>query len=314
MIKEKMLVLAKAAPIVSKKYKELICVAGLVSKNNWRRLYPIPWECFWTNSPNHFKMKSYFQTKDGRVKIFKEDCIKFLRSLDDNSVDIITTDPAYSGMNQKMQFGKGRIVGEYKNGNGDKWFTEFHDTEENYRLFLSECKRVMKDGSHIYIMFDSFSLLSLAPLVREYFDVKNIITWDKVNLGMGHNFRRRHEFIIFAMNGKKKLNSRALPDVWRFKRIIRSKYPTQKPVEVFEAMLIGSINGAGNKTVVCDPFLGSGSSAIASIKKDCVFLGADINEKACKISKDRVVNYINKKIDILQEKDSHIEGEKIFWR
>lgn len=259
-------------------------------------------------------MKPYFETLGGRAKIFEEDCIKFLKSLPSGIVDIVVTDPAYSGMNQMMQFGRGRIVGDYKNGDRKKWFKEFHDTEENYRLFLSECKRVMKKGSHIYIMFDSFSLLSLAPLVREYFDVKNIITWDKINLGMGHNFRRRHEFIIFATNGKKKLNSKGLPDVWRFKRIHRAKYPTQKPVEVFEAMLAGSINGKGEKTIVCDPFFGSGSSVIASIKKNCIFLGSDINKKACKITKKRLVKYIKKKEDILQEKDAHVEGEKIFWR
>jgi len=257
-------------------------------------------------------MKPYFETKDGRTKIFKQDCIKFLKSIPDGTIDIVVTDPAYSGMNQRMQFGRGRIVGNYKEK--EKWFEEFHDTEENYRIFLSECKRTMKEGSHIYIMFDSFSLLSLAPLVREYFDVKNIITWDKINMGMGHNFRRRHEFIIFATNGKKKLNSRGLPDVWRFKRINRAKYPTQKPVEVFEAMLAGSINGEGEKTVVCDPFFGSGSSAIAAIKKNCVFLGSDISDKACEITKKRIVNYIKKNTDILQEKDAHIEGEKIFWK
>ena len=258
-------------------------------------------------------MKPFFETKDKKVRIFNQDCINFLKSLDDKSVDIIITDPAYSGMNQRMKFGNGRIVGEYKNGNGDKWFKEFHDTEENYRTFLEECKRVLKDESHIYIMFDSFSLLSLAPLVREYFDVKNIITWDKINMGMGHNFRRRHEFIIFATKGKKKLNSKGLPDVWRFKRITRAEYPTQKPVEVFESMLVGSINNEGD-TVVCDPFLGSGSSSMAALKKNCIFIGTDIDKKACEISKERLVNYIKSKEDIFQRKESHIEGDKIFWK
>lgn len=136
--------------------------------------------------------------------VVQEDCIKFLKSLPDNSVNMILTDPAYSGMNQKMKFGNGRIVGEYqKEGNG-KWFQEFHDTDENYLAFLGQCNRVLKDGGSIYLMFDSFSLLTLGTLVRNQFDVKNIIVWDKVNMGMGHNFRRRHEFIIYATKGKPK--------------------------------------------------------------------------------------------------------------
>ena len=87
------------------------------------------------------------------------------------------------------------------------------------------------------MMFDSFSLLTLGPIVRDHFDVKNLITWDKVNIGMGHYYRRRHEFIMFATNGNtRKIKNRQFPDIWRFKRIHSSKYPTQKPVEVFQTM------------------------------------------------------------------------------
>ena len=70
-------------------------------------------------------------------------------------------------------------------------------------------------------MFDSYSLLSLGHLVRDYFDVKNLITWDKVNMGMGHYFRRRHEYIIFSTNGNnRKIRTRNIPDVWQFKQSI----------------------------------------------------------------------------------------------
>ena len=230
--------------------------------------------------------------------VIQEDSINFLKSLPDESVDIIITDPAYSGMNQKMKFGNGRIVGKYqKEGNG-KWFTEFHDTKENYSAFLGECKRVLKKDSPIYIMFDSFSLLSLGSLVREYFDVKNIIVWDKVNLGMGHNFRRRHELIIYASKGKPKIASRSLPDIWQIKRITRAEYPTQKPVEIFEKMISASV---GKGAIVCDPFIGSGSSAIASLKSGCYFIGSDVSPKACGITRNRIKKFIDIGLDPLQQ-------------
>ena len=133
----------------------------------------------------------------GKAVIHQEDAIKFLKSLKDNSIDLIITDPAYSGMNQHLQLGKGRIIGEYKDkSDNGKWFNEFHDSIENYELFLKECSRVMKKNSHIFIMFDSFSLITLSNLVRNIFNLKNIITWDKVNIGMGHYFRRQTEFIL----------------------------------------------------------------------------------------------------------------------
>lgn len=41
--------------------------------------------------------------------IEQNDALAFLRSLPDESVDVITTDPAYSGMNQYLKLGSGRI-------------------------------------------------------------------------------------------------------------------------------------------------------------------------------------------------------------
>jgi site-specific DNA-methyltransferase (adenine-specific) len=235
------------------------------------------------------------------ISIYQGDCIDFLRSLPSESVDIIVTDPAYSGMNNKMQFGNGRIVGKYQNKDNDKWFQEFKDDPETFLIFLNECKRVLKDDRHIYLMIDSFSLLTLGHLMREVFNVKNIIVWDKINIGMGHYFRRRHEFVLFATKGQRKLNARNIPDVWRVKRIVRSNYPTQKPVEVFDYMLSGSTE---KNFTVCDPFIGSGSSAIAAIKAGCSFIGADVSKKACELSADRIKHFLENKFDIFQKESA----------
>jgi site-specific DNA-methyltransferase (adenine-specific) len=219
-----------------------------------------------------------------------DDCLRFLRSLGSESVDLVVTDPAYSGMNQHLQLGRGRIVGVYQAAGqaGARWFTEFRDDPETYRVFLQECHRVLRNDRHIYIMFDSFSLLSLAPLVREVFSVKNVLVWDKVNLGMGHYFRRRHELILFASKGHRKLRSRDRPDVITAKRIHRAPYPTQKPVAVFDAMIGPS---AEPGFVVCDPFVGAGASAIAALKAGCGFLGADISARAVEITRWRTTTF-----------------------
>ena len=140
----------------------------------------------------------------------------------------------------------------------------------------------MRDGGHIYVMFDSFSLLSLGHLVREVFAVKNLIVWDKVNLGMGHYFRRRHETIVFATKGHRRLSRRDLADVWPVKRIHRGAYPTQKPVALFSRMLAGS---AEPGMTVCDPFVGSGSSAVAALRAGCAVLAADIDARAVRMTR-----------------------------
>ena len=250
-----------------------------------------------------------YKSENEKIAIYRQDVIDFLKSLPSDSVDLIVTDPAYSGMNRKLKLGKGKIIGTYKNrGENGKWFEEFLDTEENYDLFLKECFRVMKDNRHIFLMFDSYSLLTLAPLVRSIFEVKNILVWDKINIGLGHYFRRRHEFILFASKGRRKINLRSIPDIWCIKRFTHAPYPTQKPTELFELMLAGS---AEDDFIVCDPFLGSGSSAIASLKRNCRFIGCDISETAIRKSTERIKEFIKKGQDNMQKSTMLGDDKKI---
>jgi site-specific DNA-methyltransferase (adenine-specific) len=230
-------------------------------------------------------------------EIRTQDCIEFLRNLPDESVDLIVTDPAYSGMNQHLHFGHGRIVGHYGRSDNERWFHEFSDDPDTYRVFLGECRRVLRRDRHVYIMFDSFSMLSLGALVRDFFDVKGVVVWDKVHLGMGHYFRRRHEQIVFASKGRRKVVRRDLPDVWTVPRIHRAAYPTQKPVRLFELMLEAS---AEPGFTVCDPFCGSGSAGVAALRLGCDFIGADIDPRAVDIARKRLSTVIATGLDPLE--------------
>jgi site-specific DNA-methyltransferase (adenine-specific) len=233
----------------------------------------------------------------GTFDIRTQDCIEFLRGLADCSVDLIATDPAYSGMNRHLRLGHGRIVGHYGKADNERWFQEFSDDPETYAVFLRECHRVLRQDRHIYIMFDSFSLLSLGACVRDCFDVKGVVVWDKVHLGMGHYFRRRHEQIVFASKGRRKLSRRDLPDVWAVPRIHRAAYPTQKPVKLFELMVEAS---AEPGFVVCDPFCGSGSSGVAAVRGGCDFIGADIDARAVALCEERLRALVATGQDLLE--------------
>ncbi len=217
------------------------------------------------------------------------DCLAFLQSLPAASVDLVVTDPAYSGMNRHLMLGRGRIVGRYSDAGrpGGRWFQEFQDDPETFRALLRELHRVLRDDRHVYVMFDSYSLLSLGHLVREVFDVKNLLVWDKALLGMGHYYRRRHELIVFASKGKRPLSRRDLPDIVRVPRITTAAYATQKPVALFETLVRAS---AEPGFVVCDPFVGSGSTAVAALRAGCGFRGCDASEEAVALARERVAS------------------------
>ena len=63
---------------------------------------------------------------------------------------------------------------------------------------------------------------------------------------------------------------------------------------------------------VCDPFLGSASSAIAAIKNNCNFIGCDISDKSIDVSTTRIAEYIKSGNDLLQKNSMAVE-ENIFW-
>ena len=242
-----------------------------------------------------------------RARLVRADCMSLLAGLPEASIDLIITDPAYSGMNDHMDFGRGRIVGARADPNCEKWFEEFSDDSESFLAFLEACKRVLHPDRHIYVMFDSFSLLSLGHLMRQVFEVKNIVVWDKQNIGMGHYFRRRHELVIFASKGKRKLATRSSPDVWAIPRASGRQYPTRKPVAVFSRMIAES---AEAEMVVLDPFAGSCSSGVAALAAGCRFVGGDTSERSMEVGATRLEAVLAGEADPLESDSPRKRSKK----
>nr|WP_304502600.1 site-specific DNA-methyltransferase [Brevibacillus daliensis] len=100
------------------------------------------------------------------------------------------------------------------------------------------------------------------------FTIKNCIVWDKVNMGIGWQYRFQHEFIIFAVKGKQRVRRvpfRNVTDIWRLPRILGNKtvHPTEKPVALMEKIIL---NSSEEGETVVDFFMGSGPVVEASRK------------------------------------------------
>ena len=119
-------------------------------------------------------------------------------------------------------------------------------------------------------------------------------------MGMGYHYRAQYEFILFlekgnkpwnpceqkTFHGTKQLKTKSISDIFPFQRIKRKDaYPTEKPVELMKVLIENSSN---ELDLIIDPFLGSGSVAIASSELNRNFHGCDISQSAIDYCNNRI--------------------------
>lgn len=68
-------------------------------------------------------------------------------------------------------------------------------------------------------------------------------------------------------------------------------YPTQKSIKLLERIIMSSSN---ENDVVADFFMGSGTTGEAALKNNRQFIGCDLGEIACKITKQRIQDIVDK--------------------
>jgi site-specific DNA-methyltransferase (adenine-specific) len=214
-----------------------------------------------------------FNSKANR-KLINGDCIIELEKIQDKSINLVITDLPYGidYISNRSQF-KEHVTKEGIRNDG---------YEEALALLNKACEvldRKVKDESHLYF-FTSWKVYpEFISIIEKYFSVKNMIVWNKGNHGAGDlecAWGNKHEIIIFAMKGKKPLNYRE-SDILEFSKVKDMIHPTQKPVELIKQLLKVSAN---KKDLVCDPFMGSGSTI-----------------KACEQSKELDLSYIGIELD-----------------
>jgi DNA modification methylase len=116
-----------------------------------------------------------------------------------------------------------------------------------------------------------------------------MLIWAKNNHVLGRcDFNYKHEPILYGWvegAGHRFYGGDALFSVWEIDRPSQSKlHPTMKPVELF-AKAMGHSSKSGD--LVCDPFLGSGTTLIASEQLDRTCYGIEVDPGYCDVIVDR---------------------------
>lgn len=222
--------------------------------------------------------------------IYNQDCIQGAYILEDNSVDLIIADPPYNlafGGTTQTRTKKPRfkvIV------NDDLTASEYQKFNINW---LSQAYRILKPGRHIYVCIDWRMYPQMSIWMQHIgFTIKNCIVWDKVNMGLGWQYRFSHEFIIFATKGQKirRISTRSAKDIWSIARIPGNQtiHPTEKPVQLIEKMIL---NSTEENELVVDMFSGSGSAGEATLKLNRKLVAFEIDPHWFNISAERLNKY-----------------------
>ncbi len=218
-----------------------------------------------------------------RFQLTRGDAVAWLRTLPDESIDLVVTDPPYESLEKHRAIGTTTRLKHSKASSND-WFEIFPNAR--FGELFAEVFRVLRKNSHFYLFCDPETMFVAKPIAEEAgFKFWKPLIFDKVQIGMGYHYRARYECILFFEKGKRKLNDLGIADIITHPRV-RNGYPAEKPTQV-ASVLIGQSTEPG--ALVIDPFMGSGSTGVAAVGLGRNFMGNDLCEEAVQITRARLL-------------------------
>ncbi len=224
------------------------------------------------------------------------DCLDIMRQMPDASVDIIVTSPPY---NLKNSTGNGM-----KDGRGGKWsnaslingYANYDDCmpHDKYvewqRNCLTEMMRLIPDDGAIFYNHKwrvQNGLLQDRQDIVSGFPVRQIIIWRRkggINFNAGY-YLPTYEVIYLIAKPEFKLvkGANSYGDVWEFTQEMKNSHPAPFPVA-----LIDRIISSTKANIILDPFMGSGTTAVAAIKNNRNFIGVDISPDYVEMANKRI--------------------------
>ncbi|PKK85593.1 MAG: restriction endonuclease [Thermoplasmata archaeon HGW-Thermoplasmata-1] len=239
-------------------------------------------------------------------QIINDDCLKFMAKLPDNSVDMTFADPPFN-LNKKY--------------NGYKDNREFQAYLDWCEQWICEMVRITKPTGSIFVHNIPKWLTNYATILNDVAKFKHWIAWDASTAPMGKSLQPSHYGILYYAKdlelnkfyeiryshkrcrkcgylqkdyGGKKASLHPfgplISDVWTdIHRIKHNKYrdehPCQLPVHLLERLILMSTDV---NDVVLDPFIGTGTTAIAAKRLGRKFIGIDIDKMYVDITKNKL--------------------------
>lgn len=247
---------------------------------------------FWTNNDSF---------------LYIGDVLEVLKSLPDKSFDLIFADPPYFLSSNGITCSGGKMVSVNK-GSWDETrsLAEIHAFNLKW---IELCKCKLKDNGTIFVSGTFHNIYSVGFCLQELgFKILNDICWFKVNPPPNLScrfFTHSTEQIIWAKKDNKEKHffnyqlmkemndpapNKQMLSLWKITPPKKSektfgKHPAQKPLELIERIILASTQ---ENEMILDPFVGSGTTAVAALKLGRKFVGVDNNVEYLKIAVERI--------------------------
>lgn len=208
--------------------------------------------------------------------------------LGDRKIDLLITDPPYG-----VKVAGGTKDPRSKGYRSGKTIENDDITGDDLKDFLYQCfsvtNSVMRDGAVYYICYPDIFAYEFIGSVRDVGWKQArppVVLWIKDSFVFGQgDYHSRSEPILYGWKpgaAHKAVEDRTQDNVWEIPRPRDTKdiHPSVKPVELFEKAIR---NSSDSEWIIYDPFLGSGTTVIATQKagNDRVAYGLELSEDYC---------------------------------
>lgn len=246
------------------------------------------------------------------------DCLEILKQIPDESIDLIVTDCPYKIVAGGVTLNNlGGVLRAVSDGTAcsNKWIKKdlddvpcavrsgkmFKHNEISFSDWLPDIYRVLKQGSHCYIMINGRNLKDLQIAAENAakkggFKFVNLLAWRKNNKTPNKYYMQQLEFVLLLRKGKaRNINNMGTSNCLDIPNIIGKKtHPTEKPVDLMKIFIENSSNEGD---VILDPFMGSGSTGVACVNTGRNFIGIELDKQYFDIAEKRI-----NKVNIEKEK------------
>lgn len=231
-------------------------------------------------------------------KIYNETNLDTMSNMEDKSIDYVLTSPPYN-------VGKNRLNGEgvKYNLHNDSISNDDYFTQQ--KRLINELLRITKKHIFYNIQMLSGNKLSLCKLIGHFAEnIKEIIIWNKkhgVPAMEPGVFNSAYEYIIIFSNDKPQnrkfydcefrgtqnnvfhlLNTHSNPFAKQHKAVMPLDIPR------YFMITFGKEND-----LWYDPYMGTGTTAVAAIEEKRNWIGSEISKEYCDLANKRICKYLN---------------------